>query len=341
MPPAKLRRLAFRLDSGSLICCDRNGGGEPPDAAPVVLLSVDDAAEAGRTSHADVLRAQRHLEALYRAAAPRIAAAHEAALAAAAAGGAAPDPPAGLKRLRTDGDKGLDPDAAGTPIFSPGGTVLSGGEPPPPPDWLERCRAMHKTVMDFLGNALPIFDRPVDAAVVPDYYKVVKTPMDLGTILAKLNSAEYTRPSEFATDIRQVPAATPLRVVCLISNAVGVLEIDNLLPSLPVSRSGTTANCTTRRATTSSAPAPPPASTLRGYGPPAGWRRARTAAAAPTPAWPPPSLSRRPPWPASAPGAAPPRRLLALAASASRAPRPAGAARRPAPAARRAVQQRC
>lgn len=203
--PATLRRLSVRLDNGGLICCNRQGGAErSSDAASVILLSAEAAAEAGRTTHADVLRAHRHLEALCRAAAPRVAAAHQAALAAATAGGAGAGGPAGLKRLRTDGDMGPDYDMAGTPLLSPGGTAISGGDPPPPPDWPERCRKMLKSVMDSLGNALPIFDRPVDAAIVPDYYKVVKTPMDLGTILVKLNGAEYTRPSEFATDVRQV-----------------------------------------------------------------------------------------------------------------------------------------
>lgn len=210
VPPGKLKRVSFRLDDGGLIKCNgaRGGGGES-SSPDIVKLSAEAAAEVNKLSHSDVLRAHRHLEALCRAGAPRVAAAHEAALAAAASG-ATPvgaTGPSGLKRLRTDGDVDAPSPANGvpmTPLMSPGGTVVSGGDPPPPGDWPARCRSILKSVMDYLGNSLPIFDRPVDANVVKDYYKVVKSPMDLGTILVKLNSSDYNRPSEFAADVRQV-----------------------------------------------------------------------------------------------------------------------------------------
>ena len=43
------------------------------------------------------------------------------------------------------------------------------------------------------------FDHPVEANVVPDYYKVIKSPMDLGTIEKKLGRKAYSTPAEFRT----------------------------------------------------------------------------------------------------------------------------------------------
>lgn len=39
---------------------------------------------------------------------------------------------------------------------------------------------------------------------LPDYPKIVKKPMDLGTILEKLDSDKYTSLAAFATDVRLV-----------------------------------------------------------------------------------------------------------------------------------------
>ncbi|KAL2459586.1 Transcription factor GTE10 [Forsythia ovata] len=49
-----------------------------------------------------------------------------------------------------------------------------------------------------------VFNEPVDAVKlnIPDYFNVIKHPMDLGTIKRKLLSGEYSSPMGFAADVR-------------------------------------------------------------------------------------------------------------------------------------------
>ena len=48
------------------------------------------------------------------------------------------------------------------------------------------------------GHFAPFFDRPVDSKLVPDYYSVIKRPMDLGTLKSKLHDGHYSAPQQFA-----------------------------------------------------------------------------------------------------------------------------------------------
>lgn len=48
-----------------------------------------------------------------------------------------------------------------------------------------------------LGQNLVIFAAPVDTNVYPEYSKVVKHPMDLGTIRLRLERRLYNSPQEF------------------------------------------------------------------------------------------------------------------------------------------------
>jgi hypothetical protein len=50
------------------------------------------------------------------------------------------------------------------------------------------------------------FRKPVDPAAdnVPNYFTVVKKPMDLGTIQTKLFAREYNTAAEFEADVRQI-----------------------------------------------------------------------------------------------------------------------------------------
>ena len=66
-----------------------------------------------------------------------------------------------------------------------------------------------------LGKDIVIFDRPVDRALLPDYYRVVTKPMDLGKIARKLDAHAYGAPQEFCT------ARALARVVGLISSLQG------------------------------------------------------------------------------------------------------------------------
>lgn len=49
-----------------------------------------------------------------------------------------------------------------------------------------------------------VFNNPVDVVElnIPDYYTVIKHPMDLGTIKSKLMSGSYSSPWDFAADVR-------------------------------------------------------------------------------------------------------------------------------------------
>jgi len=50
------------------------------------------------------------------------------------------------------------------------------------------------------------FIAPVDAVAlqIPDYYKIIKTPMDLGTIETKLKEQQYTSGDEFYADVKLI-----------------------------------------------------------------------------------------------------------------------------------------
>ncbi|XP_073023519.1 transcription factor GTE10-like isoform X1 [Primulina eburnea] len=66
----------------------------------------------------------------------------------------------------------------------------------------KQCEALLKNVMK-QKNAW-IFNKPVDIVEsnIPDYYSVIKYPMDLGTVKMKLLSNQYSSPLEFAADVR-------------------------------------------------------------------------------------------------------------------------------------------
>uniref|UniRef100_A0A0E0K219 Bromo domain-containing protein n=1 Tax=Oryza punctata TaxID=4537 RepID=A0A0E0K219_ORYPU len=66
----------------------------------------------------------------------------------------------------------------------------------------KQCDAILKKLMT--QKCSNIFDSPVDAVKlnIPDYFQIIKNPMDLGTIRSKLDSGSYTNPSDFAADVR-------------------------------------------------------------------------------------------------------------------------------------------
>lgn len=49
-----------------------------------------------------------------------------------------------------------------------------------------------------------VFNKPVDvvALKIPDYFKVIKKPMDLGTVKEKIGSGKYSSPFQFVADVR-------------------------------------------------------------------------------------------------------------------------------------------
>mmetsp|Transcript_10733 Transcript_10733/g.28592 ORF Transcript_10733/g.28592 Transcript_10733/m.28592 type:complete len:332 (+) Transcript_10733:64-1059(+) len=75
---------------------------------------------------------------------------------------------------------------------------------PPPIDSMERCNLL---LVDMRSNPLSEWFRdPVDhiALGLTDYTQVIATPMDLGTIVKKMERSQYMSPEDFASDVRLV-----------------------------------------------------------------------------------------------------------------------------------------
>ncbi|CAK1598094.1 unnamed protein product [Parnassius mnemosyne] len=68
--------------------------------------------------------------------------------------------------------------------------------------WVSRCGTL-LAELSASADAQP-FRRPVSPLQAPDYARVVATPMDLGTVRARLTGGVYTRPEQFARDVRLV-----------------------------------------------------------------------------------------------------------------------------------------
>ncbi|XP_035211709.1 bromodomain-containing protein 3-like isoform X1 [Stegodyphus dumicola] len=72
---------------------------------------------------------------------------------------------------------------------------------------MKYCHALLKELFakKHAGYAWPFY-KPVDVKLLNlhDYYDIIKTPMDLGTVRAKLEDRAYHSPSEFAADVRLI-----------------------------------------------------------------------------------------------------------------------------------------
>jgi hypothetical protein len=67
---------------------------------------------------------------------------------------------------------------------------------------LAECKRITNILFDSPGCAL--FREPVDPARVPEYYKVIKYPRDLGTIRTRLNQNQYATVSFWERDVELV-----------------------------------------------------------------------------------------------------------------------------------------
>ncbi|KAI4366913.1 hypothetical protein MLD38_022715 [Melastoma candidum] len=67
---------------------------------------------------------------------------------------------------------------------------------------MKQCDTLLKRVMDHQYGW--VFNKPVDvkALNIPDYFDVIKHPMDLGTVKSRLGSGAYSNPLEFVADVR-------------------------------------------------------------------------------------------------------------------------------------------
>ncbi|CAH2062052.1 unnamed protein product, partial [Iphiclides podalirius] len=77
-----------------------------------------------------------------------------------------------------------------------------GGEGSAGARWVGACGALlHE--LSASADAEP-FRRPVEPSQAPDYLRVVSSPMDLGTVRERLEGGAYSRPEQFARDVRLV-----------------------------------------------------------------------------------------------------------------------------------------
>ncbi|XP_041672775.1 bromodomain-containing protein 4 isoform X2 [Cheilinus undulatus] len=81
----------------------------------------------------------------------------------------------------------------------------SGGHSPKPQDQLGYCASLVREMLSKKHSAYAWpFYKPVDvdALGLHDYHDIIKHPMDLSTIKAKLENRQYREPQEFAADVR-------------------------------------------------------------------------------------------------------------------------------------------
>lgn len=64
-------------------------------------------------------------------------------------------------------------------------------------DFKDKCLEILRRTIRSLKQAHVWFDHPVEAHLAPDYYDIVKQPMDLGTVERKLKKGQYSAPQEF------------------------------------------------------------------------------------------------------------------------------------------------
>lgn len=103
--------------------------------------------------------------------------------------------------------KSIDPQAQKARGTSPGVTRLQSVNEPALPETFslqlrKQCENLLKKLMTHQHGW--VFNKPVDvvALKIPDYFNVIKKPMDLGTIKVKLSSGNYSSPLQFAADVR-------------------------------------------------------------------------------------------------------------------------------------------
>ena len=65
------------------------------------------------------------------------------------------------------------------------------------PEFQRKGQDMVRKLLRSLKSLALWFDHPVEVKLVPDYYTIVKKPMDLGTVNSRLTRKEYSSPSEF------------------------------------------------------------------------------------------------------------------------------------------------
>eukprot|EP00891_Asterochloris_glomerata_P002951 jgi/Astpho2/2951/fgenesh1_pg.00050_%23_182_t len=169
------RKLSLRLDNGAVLCSTEEG--------KAVLLSLQQAFTNGRLRELDSLRLQKLLLALHTnvPSAP---------------------PLRSLSSLKRQADAEMQhgPRQSYGRQESPAVSGYSAGD-----NWKDKCLDILRAVLGVIpADSRFIFDRPVDQRLVPDYYTIIKRPMDLGTITHNLQTGKYDGPLQFCEDMRLV-----------------------------------------------------------------------------------------------------------------------------------------
>ncbi|KAK4768652.1 hypothetical protein SAY87_003793 [Trapa incisa] len=104
------------------------------------------------------------------------------------------------KKVNNHGGKGeqLKPDFSGK--TKP--TKETAAPPAVDASLMNQCNTLLKRLMSH--QYAWVFNKPVDvkALNIPDYFTIIKHPMDFGTIKGKIISKAYSSPQEFAADVR-------------------------------------------------------------------------------------------------------------------------------------------
>lgn len=98
----------------------------------------------------------------------------------------------GMSRCSTGPGKKVLPLSAAKPAPVTTSTMLQ----------MKQCETLLKRLMSHQYGWL--FKTPVDVVKlnIPDYFTIIKHPMDLGTVKSKLTSGTYSNPSDFSADVR-------------------------------------------------------------------------------------------------------------------------------------------
>lgn len=188
----KARRVLLKLDSGCIIgSADKLRVDGAPASA--VIVSVDHTFGLGRLSEKDVQRLESILLQMH----AKVPHAEPLRTASAAI--------ESLKRKASEVFQDPTPrsqhlNGNGYPAF---------GEPLSPRDdgvWTKgtfesKCLQIIQACWVEFGEQIIYFNEPVKTSVVPDYYKVIKEPRDLGTIKKKLQRKQYDNPQQYYDDM--------------------------------------------------------------------------------------------------------------------------------------------
>eukprot|EP01025_Chloroclados_australasicus_P050248 TRINITY_DN5755_c0_g2_i1.p1 TRINITY_DN5755_c0_g2~~TRINITY_DN5755_c0_g2_i1.p1 ORF type:complete len:512 (-),score=63.20 TRINITY_DN5755_c0_g2_i1:502-1860(-) len=196
---SRAEKIILKLDDGHIIGSAGRLGVSTKSPNSVVMLNVEQALEAGKLGPKDAKRLYDIIQQL--------------------PGG---DPLEGhaqnIGNITTNKRKKSDQDEAtnkrpksGQMVTTSAPTQRAPTQPLPVQDiiddpkvWTRKCENILKAVQKSLGPNVHIFNAPVKAAEVPDYYKIIKNPMDLGTIGKKLKDGSYNSPIQFQEDMRLV-----------------------------------------------------------------------------------------------------------------------------------------